>query len=128
MVRNSSEVAAGDAGPGRSPATKIARSRASMVSITTGTPILKSLDAARSAGTLEMHPALAQGLESACPGFGQHGCESAGWETMVAHATGTKPSTRTKATAEIARCNFSVALAWFGISSGNITRSEPKAD
>jgi len=72
-VRKSSESAAGSTGSGRGLDTKAGVSGTPRVSTTAGTPSPKSLDGARSAGTLEMHPVLAQGLEPASPCLGQHG-------------------------------------------------------
>jgi len=93
----------------------------------TGSAIAKPIDAARSAGTLEMHPIFAQGLEPAFPCLGQHGCESAaGWETMAAHATGAKPITRIRPRAVIACARVHFVLARLLIASHNIARCEPK--
>ena len=72
-MRKSSEFAAGNTGSGRGPDTTAGVSGMYRVSITAGMPIPKSIDVARSAGTLEMHPVLAQGFEPALPCLGQHG-------------------------------------------------------
>ena len=93
----------------------------------TGSAIAKPVDAVRSAGTLETHPVLTQGLEPAFPCFGQHGCESAAdWETMAAQATDAKPTMRTMPIAKSARAKVRFVLAISLIASHNIARCAPK--
>lgn len=75
-MRNSRDVDERNVASGVHSGVKLAAGGAAAAPTTAGRSILKSGGTARSAGTFEMHPVLAQGLEPAFPDLGQHGWES----------------------------------------------------
>ena len=74
FIKNSCDAVGSNAAWGAHSDVKVVAGGAAATPTTAGMPIPKSTGAARSAGTLEMQPVFAHGSESACPGFGQHGC------------------------------------------------------
>ena len=76
FIKNSCELVGSSAASEARSGLKVAAGGAVAKPTTAGMSTPKSTGAARSAGTLEMHPVFAHGSEPACPGFGQHGCAS----------------------------------------------------